>query len=490
MQLLRLATDSADGLFDNMVQEDVEIKANATVALQSLSCVPLRDSLDVTGQNDSITFEMTVSGGQRVANLDVNTYNSGSAAGLLTNIQDRLNGAFDTAVGADIGQQFQITSQNTRRHTVFGRRQAKLIDYSIDTTSTAVRNAVVGTSNAREWARSGGTVGNLDSFVGSGNLWNSGGAVFRGRIGKMGGAAAAGDVIIGVGTKDPLVVVLGDYALADIILGIRYTVDDAANPYGVIVNGVESASVTPPVYIAPNSTQNPVLQIARAGFGVLSATVSQGGADAVLGTVGAVPPGTKLYPIVLLVGDDTSTVTLLRSTADPWTTKAASDAPLPEDHHPSLGIAVQFSQPTINNTLVFESSTLAEWLGFRNVSYGPIVSAADGSVNFESEHMPLSSSLIDSVIVESLTLDIKSYTASWDPTRQSGRASILAVLTPDVPSAASGAPLVFTAPYPTFMSLRNARPQTHRRFRFRLLRSDLTPLRLQGEAVLTILISD
>jgi hypothetical protein len=465
----------------------VDIKENATVALQSLSCIPQRDALDVTGQNDDITFSMTVTGGDRVATLDVGTYNTGTAAALLSNIQDRLNSVFNVAVAADIGQQWQVTSPNTRKHTVFGRRQAKLVDPSIGS-SAGIRNAAV-SGAAREWSRSGGTVTFLDSFVGGGDPWNSGGAVFRGRIGKLDDGTGQGDVIVGVGSVDPLTIKASVYDFNNIVLGIRYT--NQASAFRTVVSGVDTPNAAAPQYTGANSAQNSVLQIAHTGFRELSASVwLQNGNNLVLQTVAGILPTTKLYPIVLLIGDATSTVTLLRSVADPWTTSAASATPDPEDHDPTLNVTPQSARPTINNTLLFESATLATWLGFQNLRYGPKLSEADGSVSFESEGQPLAASLIDSVVIESLTLDIKSYTATWDPARQSGRASILAVLTPDVPSAASGAPLVFTAPYLAFLSLRNARPQTLRRLQFRLLRSDLTPLRLQGEAVLTILISD
>jgi hypothetical protein len=486
MQLVRLATDDADGKFDLLLQEDVDIKANSTVALQSLSCVPQRDALDVDGQNDDVAFTMTGTGGDRVATLDVGTYDSGSAGTLLSNIQARMNSVFDVLVGADIGQQWQI-SENARKHIVFARRQAQLVDPSSGV-SAAVQNATVGAGAAREWSRSGGTLTFLDSFVGGGGTWNSGGAVFRGRIGKLGSVAGQGDVILGVGTVNPLTIKASVYDFADILLGIRFT--NTAAAFRVVSRGVDTLNAAAPQYSGPNSAQNSVLQISHTGFRELSASVwLPNGNNLVLQTVGNVVPETKLYPLVLFVGDASSTITLLRSVVDPWATAAVSGAPDPEDHHTSLSVTPQYSLPTLNNTLRFESQTLATWLGFQDLQYGPVSSLADRSVNFESENQPLSSSLIDSVIVESLTLDIRSYNASWNPARQSGRSSILAVLTPDAPSRASGTPLVFTSPYPTFLSLRNARPQTLRRLRFRLLRSDLTPLRLEGEAVLTILIA-
>jgi hypothetical protein len=62
MQLIRVSTDRADSVFDAQLQEDVELPANITVALQPLTCVPARDTLTVGDRNDDIVYQLTQAG--------------------------------------------------------------------------------------------------------------------------------------------------------------------------------------------------------------------------------------------------------------------------------------------------------------------------------------------------------------------------------------------------------------------------------------------
>jgi len=69
----------------------VDLPANATVALQSLTCVPSRDTLTVGGCNDDIVYQLTQAGGELRCSLDAARYNAGNNAALLDNIERRMN---------------------------------------------------------------------------------------------------------------------------------------------------------------------------------------------------------------------------------------------------------------------------------------------------------------------------------------------------------------------------------------------------------------
>ena len=154
-----------------------------------------------------------------------------------------------------------------------------------------------------------------------------------------------------------------------------------------------------------------------------------------------------LFPVVSCIAGNTARATLLRATPDPFL--ASVDAE-PEDHDALVSPTPQYNRPTTFNRLVFESDTLAAWLGFRVDSYGRSqVTRTRPRLSPQRTRRARRRSW-ESIIVESLTLPIRSYNASYDPVARSGRASIPAVLAnPDRSNVAEEDPLVFNAPFPT-----------------------------------------
>jgi hypothetical protein len=473
MQLIRCTTDRQDGTFDVLLQEDVNIGKDATVAFQSLSCTPNKDALTVGGRNDGITFQLTQAGGERRCELDVGTYGAGTDVALLTNITDRMNSVLRPTVGAEIGCQWQAAN-NSRKGTTIERQQGGLADFGAGS-EAILKNAT--RSAGGVVSRSGGTVGQLDSFVGNQLQWGRGASVCRGRIERM-DLAGAGNVIVGVTTRDP-----GKTNQLDIadVFGVGFTTSAAA--FDIAEFGNVFSSGVPPAYVGQGSSQNPVIEIRRNNYQSIEAVIHQGGAETVLTSTIANYTNT-LYPVVVLIGDDTARANLLRATPDPFAASVSSN-PDPEDNDPITAPTPQFAQPTNFNRLLFESSDLAAWLGYRQLEYGPLTSTGT-TMAFASEDAARESDNLESIIVESITLPLRSFNASYNPLARSGESSMLAVLA----VMESTKSLVFNAPYLTKLHLRNIAPRVLRGLQFRLLRSDFTPLQLEREAVLTIILSD
>ena len=87
----------------------------------------------------------------------------------------------------------------------------------------------------------------------------------------------------------------------------------------------------------------------------------------------------------------------------------------------------------------------------------------------------------DSIIVELLNIDLKSYD-SLDNKRR----SILAVI-PNLNENVFGK-IIYDVNYPLYISVRNENPIYLRNIRARVLNSDLSPITLRGRAVMTILL--
>lgn len=311
-----------------------------------------------------------------------------------------MNSVLRPTVSAEVGCQWKVNINN-QKGTQIQRRQGGLTDFS---TGTGANLANVTRTAAGVVRRTAGTANTLDAWAGSSLHWGRGAAVCRARIERMAGAGA-GNVFVGVATTDPAKTTLYDYTA---LFGATFSL--TGNDVGIVNAAAPVPSGVLPAYVGAGFAQNPVLEIRREGLSTVAAYVHQGGAATLL-TSAPILYSSAIYPVVICIGDDTARATLLRATPDPFL--ASVDA-RPEDHGALVAPTPQYNRPTTFNRLVFESSDLAAWLGFRNNSYGPLTS--DGTtMTFSSEDQAREATQLESIIVESLTLPIRSYNASYDP---------------------------------------------------------------------------
>ena len=147
------------------------------------------------------------------------------------------------------------------------------------------------------------------------------------------------------------------------------------------------------------------------------------------------------------------------------------------------------SPPSQNRTasihsLTFGSRLLSDFLRFTNLTYSEMVKFA----HFAAESMFDITDTADSFVVEMLSLELDSYNSIDTPTEKSGgRRSILAT----VPKTeGDNGTIIYEVNYPTFIDIRNKNPVAIRNIRARILKSDLTPLRITGTATMTLLIDN
>ena len=108
--------------------------------------------------------------------------------------------------------------------------------------------------------------------------------------------------------------------------------------------------------------------------------------------------------------------------------------------------------------------------------------------NFAAESMFDITDTADSFVVEMLSLELDSYNSIDTPTEKSGgRRSILAT----VPKTeGDNGTIIYEVNYPTFIDIRNKNPVAIRNIRARILKSDLTTLRITGTATMTLLLDN
>ncbi len=98
--LVRLHTEDDLIEFDNNFNEPIEIQPNAEIALHSLQLERLDRSLEITGSNDLIQFQVDA-GRQLQTTIPHGTFSKGNAERKFTEITDRMNFELRSQVGAD-----------------------------------------------------------------------------------------------------------------------------------------------------------------------------------------------------------------------------------------------------------------------------------------------------------------------------------------------------------------------------------------------------
>ena len=97
--LVRLHTDDDLIEFDNNFNEPIEIQPNAEIALHSLQLERLDTSLNITGSNDLVQFQIDA-GRQLQTTIPHGIFNKDNAARKFTEITDRMNFELRSQVGA------------------------------------------------------------------------------------------------------------------------------------------------------------------------------------------------------------------------------------------------------------------------------------------------------------------------------------------------------------------------------------------------------
>jgi len=91
-KLIRLTSDTGDGIFKGIFNENIEIKENSEIALQSLSVARKSQSINITNSNNDISFSSTgVAFNQSGEIFPVQTYDKTNSVSLLDQISNAAN---------------------------------------------------------------------------------------------------------------------------------------------------------------------------------------------------------------------------------------------------------------------------------------------------------------------------------------------------------------------------------------------------------------
>jgi len=483
--LVRLASDSINGVFENNFKEGIELGENASIALQNISFQTNPTQIIIDGSNDEIKFNIsnTTEYSFRLTN---GTYTYDNYKLLLEEIQVNFNKAM-IYTGRGIGYSWQVSLIGNKINIGFNRSILKKLVTGTDIYKSLIFKNLSNTQSTDRWFRSGGTSGQKDSFVTSDVPISTGTGFCMGKIRSIApntdpgtGASETVGMVFGLLSVKPST--LASIGFNKIVHGI-YAGKNGEN-YFTITNGIKSGTSTVINYVGTNNDNNDYMGI-RINNGQVEYFVNTDGQPVDTPSIlhsELYDNKTDLYPFLLLI-DSNSDATRIRIGLNEFKLSSSSILnPSNTDTTLGTGPSAQATQPSAHS-IEFESIELAEFLGFNSVNQPPnlipIIFANNGSFLAQNEFKITKKS--DGYIIELLNYLLNSYDG-YDGSRRSIVATI--------PRDDGIENLVeYTPPYPLFIPFRNeSQSISIRNLNLRILDKDLSQTSTIGLNTITLLL--
>jgi len=241
VKMIRLTTQNPEGFYNNDFHTDIIIEPNSKIALHSLTAEIDTEAITISeGVNDNIQFKMTDQQTTfRSLHIAPDTYNSSNYSSLFSDITNKMNKLM-LYNSNEIGRQWRA-GINTNKKVVFENTLGENMQPSNVQNDSIVKVNAVSTSGLLS-NRSGGTVGNYDSFIYMKSPQCKGSASFRAKLYNE----VSYNVIIGYLSSPPNTNTT-NINLTDIKYGIKVNNDDT---FSYIYNGVVTPFIEVPAFEA------------------------------------------------------------------------------------------------------------------------------------------------------------------------------------------------------------------------------------------------
>lgn len=459
--MIRLTTQDPNGFYNNEFHSDIIIEPNSRIALHSLTAEIDTEAITISeGVNDNIQFKMeqqqTIF---RSLHIAPGTYNSSNYTTLFNDITLKMNKLMLYSSN-EIGRQWRV-GVNTNKKVVFENTLGEnMIPSNIEKDSIVKVNAVSTSSFLSN--RSGGTVGNYDSFIYMKSPQCKGSSSFRAQLFNE----VSYNVIIGYLASPPNTNTTS-INLTDIKYGIKVNSDDT---FSYIYNGVVTQYIGVPPFVAAvgdfisiDTHQNKLFLNVYNLNGTITA-LSQYDYNHI----------DDLFPVVIFLGDSSSRLKDIQFTSDPYYRATYNVVEPPEilTSIPTIG-----AYPTIK-TLKIMDAELASFFGFKQTTYSNSPRNTTWILTSEDYFQPADFS--DSFIVELLNLNVDSY----DGLTKERRNFLHCIVQADIIRNR----LTYTAPYLLYLDIKNTNKLSIRNLKARLLKEDLSQVNLMGISQITVII--
>jgi hypothetical protein len=508
MKLIRLTTQNENCHFSSTFDQDIIVKPDSKIALQTLSMERVLGELAIDGTNDKITYTVRGDTNTHDAFLTHTTapYTSNNIDVLMTDMENSLNGELE-AEGREMGCQFKVDKSTHGKFEIVCQ-QAIYNDRTAEFTANIPTRSVAGTdmpaltTSASKWYKpTAGAAGNNNTFATYLNEpLSKGSAVFRARIDKQedtAGALGTDGFIIGISSQNiPELVSNGaDITDANIEFGVYMPSileggTGATNQaYQTIENGVFTTHAGKEViYDGESSLNNDTIAI-EINKGRISCGVywdNTGSSEFMELVNEPYVAGTSYYPFIIIRGAGGTNTTAktkiagIKVTTDPYITTVSTSNEISE-----VGTVAppQPNTSATNGFLQFESADLSDALGYqtRRIPESGFQKARihtfTGAFTFALHN------LSEAFLVQMLSMELQSFDDYDRDNFGGGQKSILSVI-----PAGSNDSVVYEPNNLIWIDLNNMNTLTLRNIYARIVKSDYSPVVCRGLTSMTILV--
>ena len=482
MKLIRLTTESRDGIFDVDFNDQIIIPADSKIALQSCSVQADGGKITINADNNEITYTLgsnSFDGG--TIRLASETYFRNQVDSLFLDIKDKFNEdtawTFVKANRRQLGVEWDVFTNDDNKVVIEYKRGDN--KEHTDTWRYEENNV---TTVSGLWSKdislpktdTNIAVAYQEYFLSRGN------GFFRTQIHTL--ATTAGTLlengfIIGLSSKDLASAPLDEFTDADINYGIHAVFNGATLEYYTIEDGIFTLSSENGTYNGAGDATNDYIEVMINGgsinFNVYHDT--DGGNPIFLEDPSLYELNQKLYPFLIFRGASTeASCNNVRLTASPYDQ-------IPTGIHDNLALSPP--DPVSNadsNFLQFQSITLANYLGYNNNSIprSGVISAS--TYSYVADRKFTGKINADNFLIDMMNISLDSYDGFVNQ-----RKNILAV----VPQSDSNDLIIYEPNTQNFIDLNNKTELNLRNIKCRFLNTDYTPFNMIGLASITILVS-
>ena len=509
MKLIRLVSNSNDGIFENDFNESIDIKENAEICLQDVSVQLDAQEFVVDHSNDNVVFQYNVKQPTATQNFDIPSasYTKANYLDLHKSIQDGLNGSMGYNA-KQIGHQFFV--DNKKGGTRIGSR------FCPNTAQILIANTVlpygerlnnVSITLAGILSNTGAADSTDNNLLYSNQELCKGSMVVRTRLRALSDTLDADNLHgfdFGVSDVSPKLWAKGTTPinLTDAQKTFNIKVQKKGTNYFYNDKGSANndSGMSPFTYGAAATSNNDILEIAMFN-GTIRGRIYRNDASTPIvelfnKSMEALYPGvginTKLYPYIVLHGASANCTldTYTRFFFDPINSNVTfPPSSLSEAQEEENGNLTALPSPPANarpslkhdSRLTFESSVLANYLGFNNNALDS-QDASRLTFSYDSENLFKAGLQFENIIVETMNLQIDSYDGL-----QKGRRNILGSV-PTIEN--SNGVIVYEANNQNFLDIKNNQPRSVRNIKVRVLFSDLTDCPTVGLNSITLIVRD
>jgi len=482
MKLIRLTTESRDGIFDVDFNDQIIIPADSKIALQSCSVQADGGKITINADNNEISYTLgsnSFDGG--TIRLASETYFRDQVDSLFLDIKDKFNEdtlwTYTKANRRQLGVEWEVTTNNDNKVVIEYKRgdnKEHLETWRYDDTFIQRDNGVWNKQTLIGKSANNDSVAYQEYFLSRGN------GFFRTQIHTL--ATTAGTVlengfIIGLSSKDLASASVEDFNDNDINYGIHAVFNGATLEYYTIEDGIFTLSSENGVYNGAGDSTNDYIELMING-GNINFNVyhdADAGEPTELEDPSLYELNQKLYPFLIFRGDSTeASCNNVRLTASPYDK-------VPTGIHDNLGLNPPDPvSNTDSNFLQFQSITLANYLGYNNerIPRSGVISAS--TYSYVADRKFTGKINADNFLIDMMNISLDSYDGFVNQ-----RKNILAV----VPQSDSNDLIIYEPNTQNFIDLNNKTELNLRNIKCRFLNTDYTPFNMIGLASITILVS-